>query len=665
MNIKKFLKKMAQIADFQAPAVTPEVEPVGTPPVGEMGVTPDITQVPPTDELVQFDQAPTMIETNVAKWVARKNKSIVKYYLQLGNVPATPESSFLETLGFKMKMIGGVPSWSKEVAHENLPTIESELSSIEEALKVPVSRDAVGQMQEFFGMSEETPDAIVAIKQTNVNEQQAIAEEEVKKKLEEMAENLNSEETQAFIDQYLSVKSSTREKVHNYSFLNKMIIAWQNKEKDPETGEYLPRSGFIAPASVWEKEFGRSIKPEYLNKDENMTKGMEIFVPLGGAKTMSLAGMASIMKVLGQYNAMNQGRASLTEDDSIRKFFGYLKSLVAKKKMYQSNYNYLSSIINRNRDKFKNVSDVINYLSGRLDSKEKDSYTTRTTFALKPVIFDIDQTEVIPGQEAKDPKPKIDAIRNMWLGMQNEPDKIVDTLYDALADAAKTGLLMPGKKINIETKNTGSAGGWSSGGDIAIGKDSQGERRFRTLVHEAAHELLHWGSDRNQLSGGEKEIDADATAYIVLNHYGVGTGAESLNYIALITKDKNVIMKRLQPVLDASNSIIAAIDRQKGKEYDQAKQAKNWYGRFKIAHYSEPESKGEGYGGTGQFGERRIDEWADEHRAEIAKMAGLIKAMDWVKVEMYKQELMENYNAPQNQTIVDGIVSSAMRGQRF
>ena len=93
----------------------------------------------------------------------------------------------------------------------------------------------------------------------------------------------------------------------------------------------------------------------------------------------------------------------------------------------------------------------------------------------------------------------------------------------------------------------------------------------------------------------------------------------------------------------------------------------NWYSKFKIAHYSEPEQKGEGRGGggTGQFGDRRVEEWGDEHRQEIEIMAGIIKRQDWTNFEIYKQKLMDSYNAPLNKKIVDSIVSSAMRGQKF
>ena len=649
------------MADFQAPVEPTTEAPVAQPqPEAEQGVVDE--SVATTGPLAPIQEAPQMIVTNVTKWSPKKNPNIVRYYLQLSNVPEVPEADFLVSLGFKKKVYKGVPSWSKEVAHSNLPTIEGELASIEQTLNVPVGREAVAQMQEFFGMAEGTNEDIITIKQTEEGQQQEVAEELIKNKLEEMAENLDSEETKAFMEQYLAVKKATSGKVHNYSFLNNMLIAWQNFDINEETGEAERRSGFIAPASVWKKEFGREV-----NAGED---GMEIFVPKGGKRTMKGGGQAALLKALGQFSAMNGGNVDLTNDDNVRKMFGYLRSLVSKKQMYESNYMYLNSKFNKNREQFKSIKDIQDYLGNMLTNKKEEPYYTSTTFMIKPVIFDIDQTTVIPGQEDKDPKPKMDAIRNMWLGMQNEPDKLIDTLFDALAMSARNGLLIPGKNISITTKNTGSAGGYSSNGAIALDQNSAGERQFRTLVHEAAHEILHWGDNRSQLSKEDKEIDADATAYIVLNHYGVGTGAESLNYISMITKDKKVVMARLKPILHASNTIIAAIERQKSMEYDQSQNrqaCQSWYKRFKTAHYSEPEQKGEGRGGsgTGQFGERRLGDWDEEHREEVKIMANIIKRQDWTNLEIYKQKLMNKYEAPYNKSIVDGIVSAAMRGQKF
>ena len=668
MDIKKFLKKMAQMADFQQAPVEPVVEaPIGQPQSeAEQGVVePGVSRTGP---LSPFQEAPQTIQTTVAEWHPSRgrNKGQTYHYLQLINVPDGDINVFLTDLGYKFN--AKIKSWSKQAKADNDLSISGELDNLEKQFNIPINRDAINQLQEIFGFNKDTTtemgtgeisDDVSKIKFVAEGEQQDAAEALLKSKLEEMVSNLNSDETKAFLEQYLSVKKATEGKVHPYSFLNNMLISWQNFDTDVD-GKRKPRSGFIAPASIWKKEFGREINPD--------AQGMEIFVPKGGQKTMKGGGQASLLKALGQFSAMNRGNADLTNDDNVRKLFGFLKSLVAKKQMYQSNYSYLVTKFNKNREQFKTVKDIQNLLGSMLQNKEEEKYYTQTTFMIKPVIFDADQTTVIPGQEHKDPKPKMDAIRGMWLGMKNEPDKLIDTLYDALANAATNGILIPGKNINIKTEDTGSAGGYSSGGEIAIEQSSAGERRFRVMIHEAAHEILHWGQDRPEHTRGDKEIDADATAYIVLNHYGVGTGAESLNYISLITQDKKVIMNRLKPILTASNAIISSIDKQKGIEYDMSKNAKtNWYSKFKIAHYSEPEQKGEGRGGsgTGQFGERRLGDWDEEHREEVEIMANIIKRQDWTNFAVYKQKLMEQYNSPQNKTIVDGIVSAAMKGQRF
>jgi len=668
MNIKKFLKKIAQMADFQSPNETIIEEPVARPGAAQYGVVePGVVETGP---LSPIQESPSIIQTDVAEWRPSRgrNKGQTYYYLQLTNVPEGEIGKFLLSLGYKFNAKFG--SWSKQVKADNVLSISGELDSLEQKFRVAVGREGVGKLQDIFGFTGETTtdlgsaevsDDIKKIKFVEEDKQQELAKELVKNKLEEMANNLTSDETKAFMEQYLAVAKATEGKVHPYSFLNTMLVSWQNYDLD-ENGKAISRSGFIAPASLWKKEFGRELKPE--------AQGMEIFVPKGGQREMKSAGMASILKVLGQYSAMNQGRTDLTGDEGIRKFFGFLKSLVTKKQMYQSNYSYISSLVNKNRDQFKTVKDIQDYLGGKLNKKQTDKYYTNTTFLIKPVIYDLDQTTVIPGQEHLDPKPKMDAVRSMWLGMRNEPDKLIDTLYDALANAAINGNLMGGKKIDINVQDTGSAGGYSSGGNIAIDQGSLGERRFRSLVHEAAHELLHWGTDRPEHSKADKEIDADATAYIVLNHYGVGTGAESLNYISMITKDKSIVMKRLEPILYASNAIIAAIEKQKGDEYDAAnsKQAKtNWYHKFKIAHYSEPEQKGEGTGGRGtnQFGDRRLGDWEEEHREQVKIMSALIGRQDWDGVETYRRKLMDFYVPPKNKSIVDGILSSAMRGQKF
>ena len=91
----------------------------------------------------------------------------------------------------------------------------------------------------------------------------------------------------------------------------------------------------------------------------------------------------------------------------------------------------------------------------------------------------------------------------------------------------------------------------------------------------------------------------------------------------------------------------------------------NWYKKIILSHYSEPEQTGEGLGGTTLPAERHLGDWINEHREEVLKMKAIIKRQDWTGFSIYKQQLMDYYNAPENEQIVKGIVSAAMSGQKF
>ena len=65
MNIKKFLTKMAQLADFQTPVEPVIEEPVGQPaPEAEQGVVDN--SIDKTGPLAPVQPSPTMVQTNVA-----------------------------------------------------------------------------------------------------------------------------------------------------------------------------------------------------------------------------------------------------------------------------------------------------------------------------------------------------------------------------------------------------------------------------------------------------------------------------------------------------------------------------------------------------------------------------------------------------------------------
>jgi hypothetical protein len=111
-------------------------------------------------------------------------------------------------------------------------------------------------------------------------------------------------------------------------------------------------------------------------------------------------------------------------------------------------------------------------------------------------------------------------------------------------------------KIQVDFKNLGINGlyGYSAGGQIAVSNTESINMQVNTIIHEIAHELLHKGSE---LSKQQKEIQAEATAYVVTRHFGIEN--KSFNYLALYDADYRKIMDNLKSVAEASRKIIEGV----------------------------------------------------------------------------------------------------------
>lgn len=88
------------------------------------------------------------------------------------------------------------------------------------------------------------------------------------------------------------------------------------------------------------------------------------------------------------------------------------------------------------------------------------------------------------------------------------------------------------------------------------------------MIHELAHADLHnheSNSEREkQLSRNEKEYQAEMTAYVVANHYGIDTESFSLPYISSWAKNVELSQKKslLQEVHKTSSKFIKTIDEE-------------------------------------------------------------------------------------------------------
>ena len=75
--------------------------------------------------------------------------------------------------------------------------------------------------------------------------------------------------------------------------------------------------------------------------------------------------------------------------------------------------------------------------------------------------------------------------------------------------------------------------GYSAGGRIVVRTSLSPSAKAAVLLHELAHEKLHQGDKRDEAktkSRRQRELEAEATAYVVMRHFGIDHVAS--NYLA-------------------------------------------------------------------------------------------------------------------------------------
>jgi len=149
-------------------------------------------------------------------------------------------------------------------------------------------------------------------------------------------------------------------------------------------------------------------------------------------------------------------------------------------------------------------------------------------------VFDISQTD------GEDLPPEPD-----W----KSPQKNLE-LQDHLIKFAES------RQVQVWTREQrGEVQGSSAGGVIELSP----EAGTKTLIHELAHELLHHGPDKFELTRQNKELEAEAVAFVVASHFGLADLA-SPNYLALWDADSNKILERMDRIRDTATEIIRGVE---------------------------------------------------------------------------------------------------------
>lgn len=101
---------------------------------------------------------------------------------------------------------------------------------------------------------------------------------------------------------------------------------------------------------------------------------------------------------------------------------------------------------------------------------------------------------------------------------------------------------------------------------IAINEGMSEVQNVKTLIHEMTHQKLHSIDEKSgkgpEKSAGEKEVEAESTAYTVCQHYGIDTSDYSFGYVAGWSAGKELpeLKASLGTIRQASAELITAID---------------------------------------------------------------------------------------------------------
>jgi len=173
-------------------------------------------------------------------------------------------------------------------------------------------------------------------------------------------------------------------------------------------------------------------------------------------------------------------------------------------------------------------------------------------------VFDISDTTPIPGWKGKQGQDPFEYVDYRQDRLEKPPEEQVEMMGTLIDSAIDLGAEL---KIDIASEEMEERmSGYSANKKIRLNQMlADGTEKFSTLVHELAHELLHWGEKSKKWGKKAVEIDAESTAWIVLKHYGF-TSKDSANYIALFRGTGRDVKERREYIQKAAKQIIEGIN---------------------------------------------------------------------------------------------------------
>jgi len=122
----------------------------------------------------------------------------------------------------------------------------------------------------------------------------------------------------------------------------------------------------------------------------------------------------------------------------------------------------------------------------------------------------------------------------------------------------------------VYNANIAPALGMSYGGRIAILPGQTKAEEFSTLVHEAAHEMLHKAERRTATTKTVRELEAEAVAFVVGKAVGLLNETASADYIHLYQGNASLLAESLEVIQQTASILLAAMEPPLGGETSDA-----------------------------------------------------------------------------------------------
>ena len=181
---------------------------------------------------------------------------------------------------------------------------------------------------------------------------------------------------------------------------------------------------------------------------------------------------------------------------------------------------------------------------GNSEQQPEDEYKVKEvdfithTFRIG-TVFDV--THLIPEDQARVPR--------FFTDIEGDHEAI----YERLAQAAQR----EGIEVR-ESVDTQGARGYSAGGLIVIRPDQPPGNKAAVIAHEWGHEILHDREKRLSLPSQVKECHAEATAFVVMSHFGIAI-PYSADYLINWGNDADTLRRELDLVTAAASHIISKV----------------------------------------------------------------------------------------------------------